>query len=209
MASNLTPPIPGTDGAGLFKEAPFPQGAYYSAWYYIPKFHQTTSDWIILKFKVPSIVDAGPDAADSTVNLDGSAPADEVAAGTALTELLDLNLVSLPPDTTGMALFLLDSRHQYLTAPLPDPVAYVKIGQWFQIECFYNNVATPDGEFIVWLDGKEVYDIHRPMSSQPWVYFTPCSLVDDLAPSDATLYIDDVAVSWSRVTPHGILKVPN
>jgi hypothetical protein len=60
----------------------------------------------------------------------------------------------------------------------------------------------------IWLDGNLVYDVTRPMSRQPAVYFTPCSLVNDLAPPRASIYVDDVAVSWTRIGPGGIIEVP-
>jgi hypothetical protein len=212
-----------TGGGGLYKEAVFPAEAYYSAWYYIPQKYQTLADWAILKFMVPpagalSPSDAAPAAGDSSVpddsgaatdgSVDAGAGADDAAAPAGRNgELLTLALRYLPPNLT---LILSDPRLQYHEAPLPDPVPIVPIGRWFQIECLYRNVsdAGGGGEIAVWLDGREIYDSLRPFGYNTAVYFTPCSLVDDLSPSSAALYIDDVAVSYSRVSPRGWLKVP-
>jgi hypothetical protein len=204
------PPASPVNGSGLFKEGPFPQEAYYSAWYFIPQYYETISGWNILQFNIPNDVVVRNDT-DAPVDLDAAVHLDASAAdagSAAPSNLLDLSLVSLPPGQR-MALVLSDDRRQYLTSALPANVPFVPIGQWFQIECYYNNAPTSDGQLTVWLDGVEVYDVHRPMSSNLWVYFMPCSLADDLVPTSATLYLDDVAVSWSRVTPHGIVEVPD
>jgi hypothetical protein len=213
VADFPTPSIPPAsliNGSGLFKEGPFPQGAYYSAWYFIPQSYETISGWNILQFNVPGDA-VVPNDVDASAGLDASS-AD--AGSVPPSDLLDLSLGSLPPGQR-MALFLSDSRRQYLTSALPSNVPFVPIGRWFQIECYYNNTPTSSGELTVWLDGVQVYDVHRPMSSNPSVYFMPCSLADDLTPPSAVtpvsaiLFLDDVAISWSRVTPQGILKVTN
>jgi len=123
-----------------------------------------------------------------------------------LSDLLDVSLVSQPDGS--MTLYLVDARHQYLTSPLPDPVPIVPVGSWFQIECFYRNTTDPSGRLTVWLDGAQIYDVERPTGPSAAVYFTPCSLVYNLVPTDAALYIDDVAISFTRVTPGGVFVVP-
>jgi hypothetical protein len=193
-------------GSCLYKESEFPQGAYYSAWYYIPAFYETLSAWSVLKFMVPNSATA--DDAEG-VDASTSAPSTATALGRALgaSELIDLNVLSLPGQV--MTLVLFDARHQYLESPLPDPVPDLPIGRWFQIECFYRNDSGPGGELTVWLDGALIYDIRRPTGGEtPVVVFAICSLVNDLSPQSATLYVDDVAVSWTRVTPLGVLVRP-
>jgi hypothetical protein len=220
-------------GGGLYKSAVFPAQAYYSAWYYIPRSYQTLSDWSILKLMVPVLgpgqtsnaADSGDAATDATLDApsgeagavivqDGGGatsdggPTDDGGAPAARNgELLTLLLRYLPPNLT---LVLSDPRPAFHEAPLPDPVPAVPIGRWFQIECLFKNVsdAGGGGEIVVWLDGRQIYDSLRPFGYNPAVYFTPCSLADDLDPSSAELFIDDVAVSWSRVSPRGVLKGP-
>jgi hypothetical protein len=174
-------------GEGLFRQAPYPEEAYYSVWYYLPAAYQTTTPWVILKFKGVVAPDAG------------------IVPGYA--ELLDLSLQSLPDG--DMTLGLSDARHEYGTSPLPDPVPIVPIGQWFQIESFYRNTTAADGELTIWLDGAMVYDVVRPTGPNPMVYFSPCSIAYELVPSTAVLYVDDVAISYSRLTPAGVLGGPN
>jgi hypothetical protein len=189
-------------GGCLYKESEFPQSAYYSAWYYLPSYHETLSAWSILKFMVPL---GGSDGGamldpDSGANL-------ATALGQALgaSERFDLSLSSLPGQQ--MTLVLLDARHQYLEPPLPDPVPHVPIGQWFQIESLYRNSAS-GGELLVWLDGAPIYDVLRPTGGNDSIAFAVCSLVNGLTPQQATVYVDDVAVSWSRVPAHGAAVSP-
>jgi hypothetical protein len=102
---------------------------------------------------------------------------------------------------------------------VPPPILYA--GRWFQLEAFYRNATDSNGHLTVWLDGTQIYDVARATNSpvgdggpNPDVYFTPCSLVyqlepvDDAGATNAEIYIDDVAISWTRVTPQGVLRVP-
>ena len=204
-AAQGSPYSPG--GSCLYKEGAFPQAAYYSAWYYIPAFSETLSAWSILKFMVPN----GATAEDADVgDASTSAAATQATAlGRAIGtgELFDLSVLSLPGQL--MTLVLFDARHQYLESPLPDPVPYLPIARWFQIECFYRNDSGPGGELTVWLDGVPIYDVKRPTGGgTPPIVFAVCSLVNELSPQSASLYVDDVAISWTRVTPRGVLVQP-
>lgn len=210
--ASTSDPTSSSPGGGLYKEGPFPQEAYYSAWYYVPQVHQTTMSWTILKFQSPTLSasDAGSpdggqgdDAGDAAADGGGSATA---TAG--LSQLLDIRLQSVP-NGNAMVFVLFDHRSMYLTSPLPNPPAYVPIATWFHLECFYRNAIDSTGHLTVWVDGKMIYDVSRPTSANPSVYFTICSLADNLTPPAVELYIDDVAISWRRVTPQGILKLTN
>ena len=175
--ASLPDPGPVQGGGGVFRQDVYPEEAYYSVWYYLPQAYVTTTPWIILKFKGVVGTDAG------------------IVPGYA--ELLDLSLESLPGG--GMTLTLSDARHKYGSSPLPDPVPIVPIGQWFQVESFYRNTTDPNGELAIWLNGTKIYDVVRPTGPNPMVYFSPCSVVYDLVPPQAVLYIDDVAISYSRI----------
>jgi hypothetical protein len=189
-------------GGGIYKAGSFPEEAYYSAWYYLPRAYVTTS-WEILRFPGIRDPDAGPDGG--------------------LNEVLDVALESREdtPQDHSMTLLLGDTNRLFLTSPLPVPPPIVHAGRWFQLEAFYRNATDSNGHFTLWLDGTQIYDVARPTNSpvgdgspNPDVYFTPCSLVHDLQPigdagsTNAAIYIDDVAISWSRVTPQGVFQVP-
>jgi hypothetical protein len=212
ITSIATLPHPGTEsagGGGLYKTGVFPGAAYYSAWYFLPPpsdgdataadSYVTTTLWSVLKFQGVLDPDAGP--------------------GGGLSQVLDLSLESQLDHSLTLVLF--DANHRYLTSPFPVVVPVVPIGQWFQIEAFYRNAVDTTGRFTVWLNGTQIYDVERPTNTSiddggpnPVVYFTPCSLIYQLAPPPgggnpiAEMYIDDVTISWSRVTPQGVLQVP-
>jgi hypothetical protein len=206
LTSSASLPNPGPEpagGGGIYKSGIFPQEAYYSAWYYLPQSYITTTAWTILRFPGVRNADAGPDAG--------------------LNEVLNLSLESqedTPQDNT-MTLLLGDTNRQYLTSPLAVPPPVVHAGRWFQLEAFYRNAIDSSGHFTVWLDGTRIYDVARPTNApigdggpNPEVYFTPCSLVyqlepiGDAGPTSAEIYVDDVAISWTRVTPEGVFQVP-
>jgi hypothetical protein len=178
VADSLTGDPNSPRGAGVFRAQPFPEEAYYSAWYFLPIPYEPSTSWTILSFK--SMDDPGEP-----------------------TSLIDLRLRSLPDG--GLTLSLFDHRAQYLESPLPALPPEVPIGSWFQIETLYRNVADSTGRIAIWLNGIAVYDERRPMTGIPWVYFSPCNTVNAMVPSSAVLYIDDVAVSTTPVTTSGVL----
>jgi hypothetical protein len=235
------------NGAGMYKQATFPQAAYYSVWYYVPQVYPSPAAWDILRLNVPEAAldasaeaggpldastdvgalpldasaEAAPDASgeagppplapDASAEAGADASAQTEAGVAALPDpeantpnFIDLSLEWLPDGT--MTIRLVDARHQYLTSPLPDPVPAIPIGQWFQIECFYDSAADSTGRLTVWLQGIPIYDLQRPMSGTPAVFFTACSYADETEPT--VIYIDDVAISSVRVTPEGRLTVP-
>lgn len=162
----------------LWREDNYPVEAYYSAWFYLPRAYQTTADWSIVEFQVPT-EDGG------------------------VGQLLDIDLRSLP--TGDLILSVYDHRPAYLRSPTPDPAIPVPIGQWFQIEALYRNAADDSGEVAIWMDGQLNYDLHRPFGASSTVYWTVCSKTEGLSPAESTIYVDDAAVSLVRVTPAGTL----
>jgi hypothetical protein len=173
-----------TNGAiGAPKEArawrvgAFPRETYYSAWYFLPRGYVTKVDWTILQFRAPT--------SDPSI----------------LGYFLDLDLRSLPGGE--LILSLMDHRAPYLRSPTPDPALLVPVGRWFQIETFFRNADDDSGQLTVWLDGQLNYDVRRPMGSHETVYWTPCSVGNDLTPTQSSIYVDDAAMSLSRVTPTG------
>jgi hypothetical protein len=155
-----------------------PEAAYYSAWYYLQRTIAVGTYWVILKFR----------AQDATT----------------MDELFDLDLVNL--DTGEMSLQLYDHRGAGAVLPLDAPAPVVPVSRWFQIEAFYRNAQDDTGRLTFWLDGRQIVDIAgRSMAPTPWVEWNACSIAEDLTPSTAVLYVDDCAVSRSRVGPNGII----
>jgi hypothetical protein len=166
------------EDAHLWRQDDYPVDAYYSAWFYLPRAYQTTADWSIVEFQVPT--------SDGGVG-----------------QLLDIDLRSLPDG--GLILSVYDHRPTYLRTATPDPAILVPIGRWFQIEAYYRNAPDDSGEIAIWLDGQLNYDLHRPFGASGTVYWTVCSKTYGLSPAESDIYVDDAAVSLTRVTPTGEL----
>ena len=57
-----------------------------------------------------------------------------------------------------------------------------------------------------WLDGRLLVDVTAPaLGTAEWVEWSVCSIGENLSPATAVLYIDDCAVSRTRVGPTGII----
>lgn len=166
--------------ARLWRQGEFPQEAYYSAWFYLPRTYRTTEDWTIMQFNIPPGDDGGPNGL-----------------------LLDVDIRSLP--SGDMILDIFDHRPAYLRSPTAEPAQPVPIARWFQIEVLYRNVGDDTGQFKLWLDGQVNYDIHRPFGRSSTTYWSPCSSTVGLAPAASDLYVDDAAISLIRVGTAGTL----
>ncbi len=166
----------------LIRSGVLPEEAYYSAWYYLPRSVAVNGFWVIFKLRLRRAVD-DPTTEDELYDLDLSGQA-----------------------SGAMSLSLYDHRAG-VTVPLDVPPPVVPIGRWFQIEAFYRNAADATGRVTYWLDGQPFVDVRgKPMAPNPWVGWEATSIAKDLAPSDAVIYVDDCAISRSRVTPAGLLE---
>jgi hypothetical protein len=152
-----------------------PPQAYYSAWYYLPRSITVGMYWVILKFR----------------------PQDQAT----MNELYDLDLINLP--TGEMSLQLYDHRSGVVELDVPSPL--VPVARWFHIEAFYRNAQDGTGHLTVWLDGRQIVDIADEPMPTPLVEWNACSIGQDLTPGMAVLYVDDAAVSRTRVGPDGVI----
>jgi hypothetical protein len=180
-ALTITAGSDGTQENAVLSRADAPAEAYYSAWYYLPYSVSVGTFWVIFKFRMRTNAD------------------DPNTAG----ELYDMDLATM---TTGeMTLRLYDHRTG-ADRPLDVPNPIVPVEQWFQLEAFYRAANDDTGRLTYWLDGQQVVDIAgAPSSPTSWVEWDACSVGEDLTPSTATLYVDDCAISRSRVGPAGQL----
>jgi hypothetical protein len=175
----------GSDGtqesAGLSRAGGLPTEAYYSAWYYLPSGVSVGTFWVIFKFRMRTNAD-DPNTAD---------------------ELFDMDLGTMP--SGEMTLRLYDHRTG-ADRPLDVADPIVPVERWFQLEAFYRAANDNTGRLTFWLDGQQVIDMAgAPTSPTSWVEWDVCSVGENLTPSMATLYIDDCAISASRVGPSGQL----
>jgi hypothetical protein len=175
----------GSDGtqesAGLSRAGGLPTEAYYSAWYYLPSGVSVGTFWVTFKFRMRTNAD-DPNTAD---------------------ELFDMDLGTMP--SGEMTLRLYDHRTG-ADRPLDVADPIVPVERWFQLEAFYRAANDNTGRLTFWLDGQQVIDMAgAPTSPTSWVEWDVCSVGENLTPSMATLYIDDCAISASRVGPSGQL----
>jgi hypothetical protein len=166
---------------GLVRRGGLPQAAYYSAWFYLPRTVDVGTFWTIFKFRRRFVID------DPTSDA----------------ELYDLDIITLP--TGEMTLRVYDHRVPGdITLDMPN--AIVPVGRWFQIEAYFDNAQDDTGRITYWLDGAEVVDVRgMPMGPTPWVEWDAVNVGENLSPSPVTLFIDDAAISRSRVGPDGVL----
>ena len=179
----------GTDGtqetSQLARTENLPQAAYYSAWYYLPRSESVGTFWVVFKFR------------ERTNATDSSTTA----------ELYDMDLATLP--SGEMTLQLYDhTTSAAIPLDIPDPV--VPVEAWFQLESFYRAANDDTGRLTFWLNGQQIFDrAGQPTSPSSWVEWDVASIGEDLTPATATLYVDDCAISQSRVGPNGTLVDPN
>jgi hypothetical protein len=171
-----------SDGPAVYRELVAPEEAYYSAWYYLPRGYQTNSQWTIQKFRWRSDSDA-----------------------TVISHGHDLNLRTLPGDDR-LILYVVSHDPAYLQAPLADPPAFVEPRVWFHVEVSFRARSDETGRLLVWLDDRLVYDLeNRRTVGSSDVLWSPCSIGEDVQPSPKVLYVDDAAISRTRVTRSGRL----
>jgi hypothetical protein len=166
----------------MVRKGNLPTEAYYSAWYYVPHSVTVGTFWVIFKFRMRAVADD---------------PTSE-------SELYDFDLVNLP--TGEMSVQLYDHRMGGFVVPLDVASPVVPVGVWFQVEAFYRNAPDATGRVTYWLDGQQVVDVaNHAMAPTPWVEWDAVSVGVNLTPSMEVLFIDDCAVSLTRVGPSGII----
>ena len=170
----------GQQSVGFVRKGSLPTEGYYSAWYYLPRTVTVNGYWVLFKIRKRDVAD------------------DPASEG----ELFDVDLVSMPTGEMGLQLY--DHRNQANAPLLANPV--VPVGVWFQLEGFYRDAADDTGRFTLWFDGAQVADLSgSPTSQTAWVDWSVDNLGEDLDPSTAVVYVDDCAVSRSRIGPSGVI----
>jgi hypothetical protein len=169
------------ESAALARAGSLPGEAYYSAWYYLPRSVSVGTFWVLFKFRERTNAD------DSTTE----------------NERYDMDLATLP--SGEMTLLLYDhATSANIPLDVTDPV--VPVERWFQLEAFYRPANDDTGRLTYWLDGQQVVDIAGPTSPTTWAEWDACSIGENLTPETVTIYVDDCAISGSRVGPTGRLS---
>jgi hypothetical protein len=167
-------PVPGTASINyLFRDQPSVPAAYYSAWFYISSSF-TVKSWLSLIH----------------FNVSGSGD------GKNLSAIWDLNLY--PRADASLVAHLYDFVTQTnLEQALPAPVP---VATWVHFEVFLRKAADATGEVAVWQDGVSILDRRNVMTAATdWVQWNAGVSSDDVAPPAAVVYVDDAAISLSRL----------
>lgn len=169
------------ENAGLSLSGWLPVAAYYSAWYYVPQSVTVGTFWTLFKLRMRTVAD------DPTTDA----------------ELYDLDLVNLPDGEMTPRLY----DHRSGVVPLDLAGLVVPVGVWFQIEAYYRNAPDLTGRVTYWLNGQQIVDVSgQAMSPTPWVAWDAVNVGENLSPTPVSLFIDDCAVSLTRVGPDGLIE---
>jgi hypothetical protein len=166
------------EGPELFHDVGPLDDAYYSAWFLLPEQYRIEPWLTLLRLS------SRDDAKDSLHSAE------------------ELQLRSLA--SGGYVLQVFNHNAGFLLAPLADPAPRIEPGRWFQIEARFEPQAA--GRLRVWLDGRLAYDLRsRPGATGHDQVLTVANIAETSTPAPLVLYVDDAAVSLSRVSPSGEL----
>jgi hypothetical protein len=102
-----------------------------------------------------------------------------------------------------MSLRLYDHRNGDRSLDVADPI--VPVDEWFQIEAFYRQAGDSTGRLTLWLDGQQILDLPGATGPTAWTAWDVGSVGEDLTPATALLYVDDCAISNTRVGKTGVI----
>lgn len=167
------------EGPELFHDVGPQADAYYSAWFMLPE-HYRLDPWLTLMQL------SSRDSAN-----DGLHSAEQ------------LQLRSLP--SGGYVLQVYNDNAAALLEPLSNPAPQVEAERWFQIEARFE--PRDAGRLRIWLDGTLIYDLgDRPGATGAHQVLSVGNIAEKSTPAPLVLYVDDAAVSLSRVSPSGKLR---
>lgn len=152
--------------------------AYYSAWFFLPEDYRIDPHLTILRLK----------------------SRDPETGETSSGEELQLRSLS----SGGYVLQVFNNNTNILRTPIADPAPLVQAKRWFQLEARYEPQSS--GRLRVWLDGVLFYDLKdRPEATWAQIAFTVCNVAQAAQPAPLVLFVDDAAISLTRVSPTGQL----
>jgi hypothetical protein len=156
---------------------------YYGAWLYIPTYTRATNYWNIVQFK------------SKRTGASGSDP---------------FWVVDLMPRSTGALALRLRWKGMVAGPFAGDGTARrtwshglmdVPVGRWFHVEIYLRQSGAYDGRITVWQDGVQLWDLDavKTRYDDGDMRWTVNNYSDGLAPSPATLYVDDATIAEGRV----------
>lgn len=106
----------------------------------------------------------------------------------------------------GYVLLVFNNNANYLLEPVAEPAPHIAAGRWFHLETRYERHS--GGRLRVWLDGVLSYDLEgRPGAAGAEVVLSVSNVVEQAAPAPLLLFVDDAAISLTRMTPSGHLSL--
>jgi hypothetical protein len=75
----------------------------------------------------------------------------------------------------------------------------VPIGVWFHVELFLKRAADRSGEVALYQDAERIIEARNLVTDDTqWAQWYVGNLASELAPSDSTLYVDDITIRATR-----------
>jgi hypothetical protein len=157
----------------LFRNQPRVPDAYYSAWFYIPATF-TVRTWLSL----------------SHFRCSGSGD------GNNLSPIWDVNLYPRLDGSLIAHLYNYSTQKNVEQAfPVPVPIA-----TWVHFEVFLRKSAKATGEVAVYQNGALILDNPNVVTAATdWVEWDAGGASDNVAPQTAVIYVDDAAISLTRL----------
>lgn len=174
----ITTPDTPTSGARLFRWAEpqkYPQ-LYYSVWYYIPQNYTPSLFWNVLQWKSKHLVN-GVATNDPFFTLEvGSTP-------------------------SGEMFFYLGDDNTQTTYQQSQTAVAVPVGQWFNVQAFYQCDGSGAGRVAIWQDGAQLFDIQNVSTryADGDCQWSVNNYSSGLTPATATIYVDDAAISTTPI----------
>jgi hypothetical protein len=164
------------EGPELFHGAGVLEDAYYSAWFLLPEAYRLEPHMTVVRLR-----------------------SRDPGSG----ELFNGEELQLRSLSDGRYVLMVFSNNSgFLLEPLADTTPSIQAGRWFQLEARYEAQAA--GRLRVWLDGQLTYDLEgRPGAAGAELVLSVCNVAESASPAPLTLFVDDAAISLSRVSPAG------
>ncbi len=144
---------------------------YYSVWYYFPQRYSAPNWWNVFQWKSKR---------SDTIN----------------DPFFILNIGNRSDGSMYYYLYDWQKNISYDQSLMNIPV-----GQWTQVEAFYQCVGDNTGHVTFWQDGKQIFDVSNVQTrySDGDCQWSVNNYSNLLSPSPATIYIDDAVISTSRI----------
>jgi hypothetical protein len=165
-------------GPELLHDAGPLEDAYYSAWFLLPEDYRLAAPLTLFHLR----------------------SRDPVSGDLHNGELLQVRSLA----SGGYVLQVFNNNAQFLLEPLPERAPRLSAGVWFQVEARYQRQG---GRLRVWQNGALSYDLEgRPGATGSNMVLAVCNVAGNATPAPLVVFVDDAAISATRVAPDGHLS---